>query len=81
MLDFLLAGCLDRTVHPQKCAVDTFKIVENFTVYRRQFFVEPDGSVVIGLLTSVCMQAATAVFASVDFILPSVLIAFDVLPV
>ena len=61
--------------------MDTFEIVENFTVHASQFFIQPDRTVLIALFALFCIGTVAAILASVYFFLSAVLVVFDRSPV
>ena len=74
--DTKCALCLNGSVHPQKCSLDTFKIFNHFLMHHCKFVVDPNGTVFICFFTSFCVWTARAVFTLIYFFLTSILVPF-----
>ena len=70
--------CLNGSVHPQKCSLDTFKIFNHFLMHRCKFAVDPNGTVFICLFTVFCVRTARAIFTLIHFFLTSILVSLYV---
>ena len=72
---------LDRAVHSQQCAMDAAKVVQNLAVHSRQLLVDSHCSASRYFLALRRIRTAVAILALVDFLLPAILIAVDILSV
>ena len=66
--------CLDGSVHPQKCSLDTFEIFYHFLMHRCKFAVDPNSTVFICLFTLFCVWTAGAIFTLIHFFLTPILV-------
>ena len=67
---------LYRSVHPEKCPMDTFQIVDYFLMHGREFLIDPYGPVLICPFASLCIGTPSAIFTLIDLFLPSILVSF-----
>ena len=70
--------CLDGSVHPQKCSLDTFEIFYHFLMHRCKFAVDPNSTVFICLFTLFCVWTAGAIFTLIHFFLTPILVSLYV---
>ena len=71
--------CLDGSIHPQKCSLDTFEIFYHFLMHRCKFAVDPKQYGFLSVFfTLFCIWTAGAIFTLIHFFLTPILVSLYV---